>query len=149
MITLVRVVTPKILKRYCSNTFDAQTIWRKQGGNFTSPVALIFSPEWDVLLFEFVPALIFWSHLLSKWSGAAMNNTTRKIVALLSCKMDFFYHYPGKIQVKDFIFNKFINFFVCRKPTPILSKSFNDFDDFRYILPKSCLKEQPWMPSSE
>ena len=40
-------------------------IWKKMAA---VSQALIFPPEFDVLLFDFFPK--FWSHLLNKWSEA-------------------------------------------------------------------------------
>ena len=55
-----RVAPMKIMKRYCHafGTWSSPSATRdnhlnKQGRNFTSLVALNFSPEYDVLLFDF------------------------------------------------------------------------------------------------
>ena len=62
---------------------NTTAIWKKQGSNFTSQVILNFPQEYDVMCYiRFFTCLIFWSHLLSKWSEAATHNCARKVVFL-------------------------------------------------------------------
>ena len=143
----------KILKQYCNvfwtlsfpSTISYNHL-KKQGSNFTSLVALILSPEFDVLFhFSLASFLIAFTKIMNHTSHSQMCNKNSCSVKLHNGS---FHYSPRKIPVDVFISNKLVIFLiqytVLKTNSNFIKKIY-----FGYILPNSCFTEQLSLAASE